>query len=159
VSFVVDFRAPGAVTAPGDFFPDKEGNMIRTIVTVGVVILVGLAAGCGSSSNTAGNVEQGNRTALEELGQTLKSLAAEGRKPPAGLPQLEPLEPLMAVAGPAIRSGAVIYVWGAGYDAAGTQIIAYEKKAPTDGGLVLLQDGTVKEMKAAEFQAAPKATK
>jgi hypothetical protein len=39
----------------------------------------------------------------------------------------------------------------------GGEVIAYEKVAPTDGGYVLLTTGEVKEMTAAEFQAAPKA--
>jgi hypothetical protein len=38
-------------------------------------------------------------------------------------------------------------------------VVAYEKKVPTEGGHVLLQDGTVKQMTAAEFQSAPKAKK
>jgi hypothetical protein len=38
-------------------------------------------------------------------------------------------------------------------------VVAYEKKAETEDGWVLLQDGSVKRMTAAELQAAPKANK
>ena len=96
---------------------------------------------------------------MEELGLLLKTLAEEGRKPPDKLANLGPVEPMLPIAGPAIRNGDLIYVWGAGYVAGGNQVVAYEKKALTDGGFVLLQDGTVKEMTAAELQAAPKASK
>ena len=39
------------------------------------------------------------------------------------------------------------------------EIVAHEKNAPAEGGYVLLQDGSVKTMTAAEFAAAPKAGK
>jgi hypothetical protein len=58
-----------------------------------------------------------------------------------------------------IRSGDIVYMWGAGHVPGGTQVVAYEKRVTTECGFVLLQDGTAKEMTAAEFQAAPKAGK
>jgi hypothetical protein len=65
----------------------------------------------------------------------------------------------MASAGAAIRTGDVVYIWGAGYADGAKQVVAYEKKAPTEGGYVLLQDGTVKKMTADEFKSAPQARK
>ena len=59
-----------------------------------------------------------------------------------------------------IQSGEYVLAWGVGASkapGAGQQILAYEKKAATEGGAVLLRDGTVKTMTAAEFSAAPKA--
>jgi hypothetical protein len=120
---------------------------------------VGLTAGCGGGGSSGGTVaiDEGGKPALEDLGAGLKSLAEEGRKPPSKLAELGSFEPMVPVAGPAIRNGNVVYIWGAGYAAGGTQVVAYEKKVPTDGGYVLLQDGTVKQMTGAEFQSAPKA--
>jgi hypothetical protein len=69
------------------------------------------------------------------------------------------MEPMIPLAGPAIRSGDIVYYWGAGYVDGGDKVVAYEKKVPTEGGFVLLQDGKVKEMSASEFQSAPKAKK
>jgi hypothetical protein len=123
-----------------------------------VAISVGLAAGCGGS-NSGTVIDTGGKAALEDFGAMLKSLADEGRKPPARLAELEAVEPIIPVGGPAIRSGDIVYYWGAGYAAGGNQVVAYEKKVPTDGGYVLLQDGSVKEMSASEFQSAPKAKK
>jgi len=60
-------------------------------------------------------------------------------------------------------TGDVVVVWGAkmageGSSGSGTgEVIAYEKKVPTEGGFVLLTSGTVKQMTADEFKAAPKA--
>ncbi len=113
----------------------------------------------GCSSNTPTATVGGNRAALEELGEALKSLAEEGKKPPAALTAFGDLEPQLPVAGPLVRDGSIVYVWGAPYTTGGKSVIAYEKKVTSEGGFVLLQDGTVKEMSAAEFQAAPKAKK
>lgn len=41
--------------------------------------------------------------------------------------------------------------------AAAHKILAYEKGAPRQGGLVVYGDGTVKNLTASEFQTAPKA--
>ncbi len=59
-----------------------------------------------------------------------------------------------------VQQGDFIVAWGVGRSSAagpGSQILVYEKKAPTDGGWVLQRNGTVKQMTAAEFAAAPKA--
>src|SRR5262245_14986095 len=122
-----------------------------------VVVVVGLATGCGGPN--AANVGSDGRTALTELGQMLKDLSSEGRKPPARAAELESVEPMIPIAGPAIRSGDLVYLWGAAYTSGGTQVVAYEKKVATEGGYVLLQDGTVRQMTADEFKAAPKAGK
>jgi hypothetical protein len=130
--------------------------MNRTVWAVVMAAGVALAGGCGNSKPTRSLGEE-HKGALEELGEVLKGLATEGGKPPAKLAELEPLEPRLPVAGPAIRNGTIVYQWGAGYAAGGTQVVAYEKAAADAGGYVLLQDGTVKKLSAAEFQSAPKA--
>ena len=59
-----------------------------------------------------------------------------------------------------VKDGEYVVAWGAGRSAAsgaGGQVLVYEKKAPTEGGAVLLRDGTVKQMTAEEFSVAPKA--
>lgn len=59
-----------------------------------------------------------------------------------------------------IKQGDYLLAWGVGRSTApgtGAQILAYEKKTPAEGGAVLLRDGTVKQLTAADFAAAPKA--
>jgi hypothetical protein len=87
----------------------------------------------------------------------LKTLAEEGKKPPAKLAELDAVDAMLPVAGPAIRNGHIVYAWGAGYVSGGKNIIAYEAKTADEGGQVLLQDGTVKKMSADEFKKAEKA--
>jgi hypothetical protein len=70
---------------------------------------------------------------------------------------LDAVEPYLPTAGGKVRNGELVYVWGAGLAPGGTLVIAYEKKAETEGGWVLLQDGTVKKISAGEFQSAAKA--
>lgn len=128
--------------------------MIR-IAWVVVAIGCGFAVGCTASKPVVSQAP--NKDALEEIGQMLKSLADEGRKPPAKLAELEPVEPMLPTAGAMLRDGTLVYLWGAAYAADGNKVAAYEKKTPTEGGFVLFQDGTVKEMTPDEFQAAAKA--
>jgi hypothetical protein len=129
--------------------------MSRVLFAI-LAVAVGSLTGC-TRSDSAVPIDTGGKAALEDLGQMLKSIAEEGRKPPAKLTELETFEPMIPVAGPALRSGEIVYIWGAAYAASGTQVVAYEKKAPAEGGFVLVQDGTVKSMSASEFQSAPKA--
>jgi hypothetical protein len=59
-----------------------------------------------------------------------------------------------------VQSGEFVVLWGVGRSTApgaGNQILVCEKKAPAEGGFVLLRDGTVKQVTAAEFAAAPRA--
>jgi hypothetical protein len=130
--------------------------MSRNAPFVVVLVGLGLLTGCTTSA-TGRSVSQERKDALKEFGELLKALSDEGTKPPAKLAALEPVEPRIPTAGPAIRNGDIIYLWGAEYVAGGTKVVAYEKQTPGEGGLVLLQDGTVKEMSAADFGSAAKA--
>ena len=58
-----------------------------------------------------------------------------------------------------INSNEIVYIYGTGFEAGSNKVVAYDKQAETAGGLVLLQDGTVKQMTADEFKAAPKGGK
>jgi hypothetical protein len=126
-------------------------------VVLAAVAAAGLgAAGCGSKPDPAAN-QPTHRDALADIGRMLKLLADEGKPPPANKAELTQLDPLIPAAGPAVRAGEIVYLYGAGYAAAGIKVVAYETAASSSGGLVLLQDGTIKVMTAAEFAAAPKA--
>jgi hypothetical protein len=129
--------------------------MLRSFFNLIVVASFIPLAGCSDTSKTqTGNSKKDH---LADVGEMLKSLAEERKKPPSKLAELESVEPMMPLGGPAIRGGEVVYLWGAEYASGSNKIAAYEKKVPTEGGWVLLQDGSVKEMTADEFRAAPKA--
>lgn len=124
--------------------------------------LVVLLAGCGGPVGNTGPVGTGTPTgkeALEDLERLLKSFDEKKQKPPAKLAAIEPVEPVYPGAYIGLVKGDIEYVWGAGLTAGSAAVLAHEKRADTDGGWVLLQDGTVKTMTAAEFAAAPKAGK
>ncbi len=89
----------------------------------------------------------------------LQTVAADRQKPPSKVADLSAVEPMLPIAASAIRQGDLVYVWGTTLSPGGNGVVAYEKDAPTGGGWVLTQDGTIKQMTAAEFQAAPKADK
>ena len=108
--------------------------------------------GCAGTKATP-STSQGK---LEEVREMLKTLQSDKAKPPAKAADLGAVEPYLPTSAADLRSGEIVYVWGAGLSG-GNAVIAYDKKAPTDGGWVLLQDGTVKQMSAAEFSSAPKA--
>jgi hypothetical protein len=76
---------------------------------------------------------------------------------PRGAGDLRKYENAYPVGFAAVRSGAFVVSWGA--DPAGDPeaVLAHEKGAPAGGGWVVLRNGTVREMTAAEFAAAPKA--
>ena len=94
---------------------------------------------------------------LKDVADILRLLASEGKRPPA-----EVQEMLDATADPApginsVKEGRIVMNWGAGIVTGSSAILAYDRNVPQDGGLVLLQDGTIKKMTSAEFQSAPKA--
>jgi len=114
--------------------------------------------GCGESK-PALPTSQGK---LEEVREMLKTVQADKAKPPAKPADLGAVDPYLPTAGADLRSGEIVYVWGASLssDPSGSsKVIAHEKKAPSEGGWVLMQDGKVKQMTADEFRSAPKASR
>jgi hypothetical protein len=127
----------------------------RAAAGLAVGLLLGVAAGgCGGDKTASDPTGKGK---LEEVGEMLKTLRATREKPPARLADLGRVEPFLPVSAEALRKGEIVYLWGVGLSSGSDKVLAYEKKAETEGGWVLLQDGTVKEMSADELKAAPKA--
>jgi hypothetical protein len=61
-----------------------------------------------------------------------------------------------------MNDGKYTVLWGANPDLMrdpADTVLAYETAAPASGGWVVMADGSVKQLSAAEFQAARKATK
>ena len=131
----------------------------RAYAAVAVGFLIGVtASGCGGETKQDSG-QPSPKEKLEEVKQMLETVAADRQKPPSRMADLEAVEPMLPRTAIDIRKGDLVYLWGASLTQGGTAVVAYEKKAPTEGGWVLLQDGTVKQMSASEFQAAPKASK
>jgi hypothetical protein len=134
-------------------------------VSVGALVLALLASGCGRIQNAAERAKKSND--LKQLGLMYHSYIDANRKGPASADDL-----LKAAAGEPgaqavvqkVKDGKYVLIWGttitemqkSPQGSTGT-VLGYEATAPTAGGLVLMGDGSVKNMTAAEFAAAPKA--
>ena len=94
---------------------------------------------------------------LKELGEMYRYIDYSKLSPPNRVDDLNNYWDSIQNAFDRVKSGEIVVFWGVGYSKSGNQILAYDKKAETEGGPVLLRDGTVKTMTAAEFKAAPKA--
>lgn len=100
------------------------------------------------------------KESLDDLVSLLNHVKTEGKRPPAGMAELQALEPIFQGACLGVIRGEIVYLWGTTINPAGAdKVLAYEKAVETGSGYVLMQDGTVKTMESSEFQAAPKAAK
>jgi hypothetical protein len=115
-------------------------------------------SGCGQQSGTISE-EQRRKEDLAGIYDLYKLYAKKNQKPPAQLADLTQKEQRTSAPGATrvLQSEEYLVVWGADLAVNDGAVLAYEKAAPTAGGWVLLRDGTVKQMTAAEFEAAPKA--
>jgi hypothetical protein len=132
--------------------------MFRTAL----VLFVAALAGCSKVPSNE-NAGSGKETAIVEVAGLLRTASGEGGQAPKKPADLAKYEAGYPFGYAAVKSGDVVVVWGAKMagegevDSAPANVIAYEKQAPSEGGLVLLQNGKVSQMSAAEFASAPKA--
>lgn len=123
---------------------------------LGVTAVAVAVSGCGPGVDSRPPTAADNLADLKEM---LEELKAERKRPPASVAELRPLEPIHPMAVRQLTLGLTVYAWGVGLDPASPAVLAYPKDAAEKGGPVLLQNGEVKTMTAAEFAAAPKAKK
>jgi hypothetical protein len=133
-----------------------------TAIRIGTLVAAAcLLAGCSSGGGSGGPTDEGY-TLLQEVNDLLRAAAAANDRPPSKPADLDRHRDTFPRAHAAIKSGAVVVLWGTPFKGEGQvgkdeAVLAYEKNVPTDGGYVLLSAGTVKKMTAAEFQSAAKA--
>lgn len=118
-----------------------------TIRIVAFIIAVGSLAGCGGPSETPGYVP-GREELLKEVSNMVQAYVRDHKRSPARLEDLNPYEPENLNGYVAIRDGEVILLYGG--PIGGEQVLAYEKAAPTEGGLVLRRDSRVEQVTAEE---------
>lgn len=118
-----------------------------------------VALGCTSDDGpSAASGTPSAKQSLTDLVSLLNHLKSENKKPPARLADIQPIEPLFQGAYLGLARDEIVYVWGAPIDPAGSnKVLAYEKAAESTSGWVLMQDGSITAMEAADFKAAPKA--
>lgn len=120
--------------------------------------IAGCSGGSGGPSGPGPGGTPTGKEGLSSLQQLLKAYGDEKKAAPAKIADLEKVEPVYPGAYIALVQGNIVYSWGKSFSPSGSDtVLAYEKKVPESGGHVLMQDGTVKEMSAAEFNSAKKA--
>ncbi|HEY7428751.1 MAG TPA: hypothetical protein VH682_31260 [Gemmataceae bacterium] len=144
---------------------------MKTTCTAGiamgfVALLALLTVGCGRVKQAAEKTRNTNE--LKHIALLYQNYLDINHAAPANADDLLKIassDPQAVQAVQQAKSGKYVILWGATTSemqknpqgSSGT-ILGYEKDVPTAGGLVLMGDGGVKNMTAAEFQSAPKAT-
>jgi len=116
-----------------------------------------LSFSCACSQRRPIEPPKTNEDGLKELAEMYRYIDYSKLRVPGKAEDLNDFVDSLQNALERVKSGEIVVYWGVGYSKDGEQILAYDKKAETDGGPVLLRNGTVKKMTAAEFKAAPKA--
>jgi hypothetical protein len=131
------------------------------------VLVVSCVLACGSITGVRQAAARAKATNdLKQIGLAYHNYFDLKKKGPANVTELQSIfsdpqeKAVIALAGP---GGPYVVIWGANIiemsKTAGSSntVLGYEATAPTSGGLVLMGDGFVKQMTAAEFNAATKA--
>jgi len=98
---------------------------------------------------------------LKQIGLAYHNLLAATNKAPTRVEDLAPFYENDARLTGALREGRLVFLYGAHIkdmvQGTSNTVLGYTKETPTDGGSVLMADGSVRTMTAQEFQAAAKA--
>ena len=85
-----------------------------------------------------------------------KHFNAQSITPPKTAAEFARHDVLFPVAGVLLPAGKIVYAGGTLDQSDPPKLLGYAKDAETAGGWILLSDGTVNEVTAAEFAAVPK---
>jgi hypothetical protein len=110
-----------------------------------------LFLGCGKKDTPQAKAED----LLTKVYEVYQLYIKNHQSPPTKLADFKTYEGSHPAAVDALKQGKYDVVYGvSGKD--GATVLAYEKDAGSKGGLVLMADGTVKQMSAEQFNAAKK---
>jgi hypothetical protein len=139
----------------------------RIATTVAGLLIVScmLACGVGKVREAAARAQRTND--LKQIGLSYHSFYDDKKRGPKDSAELQAFvkdpdaQKVIALSAP---GGQYVIIWNvkigdmARAGGLSTTVLGYESTAPTQGGLVLMVDGSVKQMNAQEFNAAPKAS-
>jgi hypothetical protein len=142
-------------------------KLIALALCFGLTCVVGCTSKPTSSTTTTpgttgtpprprgeGNAMPNPNENMRRLAVYLQQYGKDGRLP-AKLDDLTDLKRDLPLVYQAIQDGACVVSWGAPYEA--EDIVAYERDAPSKGGVVLTGDGGTRRVSAEEFRTARKA--
>jgi len=125
-----------------------------------VAALLTVALGCGGGGKSSSSTSPTDKDNAEDVAAMLKEFGAAQKRAPAGVHELTDATASHPVGHAAVLSKDYVVYWRVPVTTgSNTTVLAYQKDVPTKGGTVVMQDGSLKEMTAAEFAAAPKAGK
>jgi hypothetical protein len=137
-----------------------RATRLRALVVVCSVVVA--IAGCAGSADTPLTIEKLNDVKLRDVGDLYRIHQITNKKPPKSLKDFMALGNATPTAFEAIRSGEIIVRYGATLPdteeepktTGATEVLAYQKEVPTQGGPVLMLDRSIRKMTAEEFKAA-----
>lgn len=138
---------------------------MNRLVLLWPLALLGLASTLGcSSSRSAGDLEPTRADELNQVAGMLRDFVSAHNRGPASANELARYQSEYRFGYQQVKSGDIVIFWGAkmageGGEGGTDAVVAYEKKVPAEGGLVLLHNGKVVTMSPTEFQSARKAGK
>ena len=132
-------------------------NAAAKLLALGLILTAGGLSGC-SRSSTEHPAEPTATDQLQQVAGMLRDYAGANNRGPSKVADLAPYQNDYPFGYQAVQSGKIVVVWGGtmGGEGGGGRavVIAYEKNTPSEGGHVLLENGTVKKMSVDEFNAA-----
>jgi hypothetical protein len=115
-----------------------------------------LALGCGGKPEAMTDPTAADTA--KDVAEMLKEFTEVYKRGPAGLVELADATASHPVGHAAVLSRRYTVAWRVPVSAAGAgSVLAHPTDAAAEGGVVVMQDGSVKQMTADEFKAAPKA--
>ena len=137
-----------------------------TLLYIALAICPVVTIGCSGSSATVDAVstidEDGladARSGLVEMAEMFKFFNGESIKPPKKAAEFSKYDGLFPVAGVLLPAGKIVHAGGTLSKDPPAKVLGYAKDVPTSGGWVLLTDGEVKEVTAAEYAELSKTSK
>lgn len=141
----------------------RGSEMHRTRRSPLILLTLALAAGCADANRAA--KDEALVRPVRDVGELYRMATIERKKPPAAPVDFRPFQDAAPEAYRAVVDGDVVVVWGAALSDLAPdeskdspdEVLAYEKKVPSEGGTVLMKNRTARHMTADEFRIAPKA--
>jgi hypothetical protein len=130
---------------------------LAKMVWIWPLVLIPCVLAVGCRGRNAGATQSPQEIKLGQVHDMYRHYIKSQQKPPHQLSDLASTryEGISPIAVAALKKGEIIVVWDVQGNDSGT-VLAYEKEVPTQGGAVMMADGTVRQMSADEFKAAKK---